>query len=255
MSAIGSGASAGLLFLGLLLFLEGGRRLGARKEAAAEGAGGPFGAVEGAIFGLLGLMIAFTFSGAAARLDTRRAQIVQETNAIGTAYLRLDLLPPPARDALRAQFREYVASRLATYRKLPDVAAARAELDRSRGLQDRIWTEAVEAARKEPTSTAVLLLPALNEMFDITTTRLAAMQMHPPAIVFAMLGVLALVSALLAGYGMARVGSRPFLHPIAFAAILAATVYVIIDMEYPRAGLIQVRDFDRLLEEIHEGMR
>ena len=82
------------LFLGMLLFLEVGRRLGLRRRApAAEGTAAEGRVVEGAVFGLLGLLVAFTFSGAAARFDTRRQLIVEETNAIGTAYLRLDLLP------------------------------------------------------------------------------------------------------------------------------------------------------------------
>ena len=85
------------LFFGILLFLEVGRRIGIRRITNdTEGARAGTGAVEGAVFGLLGLLIAFTFSGAASRFDTRRQLIVEETNVIGTAYLRLDLLPSDA---------------------------------------------------------------------------------------------------------------------------------------------------------------
>src|SRR5499426_1470262 len=102
------------LFLGILLLLEVGRRMGIRRIAKeAEGARAGVGAVEGAVFGLLGLLIAFTFSGAASRFDTRRQLIVEETNAIGTAYLRLDLLPAATQPALREHFRRYVEARLA----------------------------------------------------------------------------------------------------------------------------------------------
>src|SRR5262245_16132661 len=93
---------AGSLFIGMLLLLETGRRLSLRQlaqEGAAERAG--FGVIEGAVFALLGLLIAFTFSGAAARFDTRRQLVVEEANAIGTAYLRLDLLPATAQPQLR----------------------------------------------------------------------------------------------------------------------------------------------------------
>jgi hypothetical protein len=82
------------LFLGMLLLLETGRRLGVRRLASdPEGARAGTGTVEGAVFALLGLLVAFTFSGAASRFDQRRDLIVEETNDIGTAYLRLDLLP------------------------------------------------------------------------------------------------------------------------------------------------------------------
>jgi hypothetical protein len=96
------------LFLGMLLFLEIGRRIGVRRmkddsEAGAEG----IGAVDGAVFAVLGLLIAFTFSGATARFDSRRQLIVEETNDIGTAYRRLDLLPAHAQPALRDSFRRY----------------------------------------------------------------------------------------------------------------------------------------------------
>ncbi len=92
------------LFLGMLLLLEVGRRIGGRRMAKdPAGALAGIGAVEGAVFGLLGLLIAFTFSGAGTRFDTRRQLVVEETNAIGTAYLRLDLLPAALQPALRVR--------------------------------------------------------------------------------------------------------------------------------------------------------
>ena len=199
---------AGLLalgvFIGMVILQEVGRRVGHRRLVRdPEGARAGVGAIDGAVFGLLGLLIAFTFSGAAARFDTRRQLVVEEANAIGTAYLRLDVLPHEAQPALRDTFRRYVEARLEAYRKLPDLAAAKAELARATVLQGEIWAQAVAACRAaSPQPAAMLLLPALNAMIDITTTRTMAGQMHPPAIIFAMLIVLALTGALLAGVGM-----------------------------------------------------
>ena len=224
------------LFLSMLLFLEVGWRVGIRRRAKdAEGAAAGVGAVEGAIFALLGLLIAFTFSGASARFDTRRQLIVEETNDIGTAYLRFDLLSADVRPVLQERFRHYVDARLAVYRKLPDMAAAKEELAKATKLQGEIWSQAVAACREAPTPQAtMLLLPALNAMIDITTTRTMAAQMHPPAIIFVMLFGLGLASALLAGYGMASATSRSWLHMLGFAAAMAVAVYVILDLEYPR---------------------
>jgi hypothetical protein len=246
------------LFLGMLLLLETGRRLGVRRLANdPEGARAGTGAVDGAVFALLGLLVAFTFSGAASRFDERRNLIVEETNDIGTAYLRLDLLPASAQPALRDLFRRYVDSRLEVYRKLPDLEAAMAELARSIGLQGEIWSRAVVACRMEgaPPSAAMLLLPALNQMIDITTTRTMAAQMHPPVVIFALLFGLALAAALLAGYGMAGGRSRSWVHMVGFAAVMAAAVNVIIDIEYPRLGLIQVAAFDQSLVDLRDSMK
>ena len=105
------------------------------------------GSLEAAVFALLGLLIAFTFSGALTRFDVRRGQVVDEANAIGTAYLRIDLLPPAAQPRLRETFRNYVDARIATYRKLPDLQAAQRELALSQALQADIWAQAVAATR------------------------------------------------------------------------------------------------------------
>ena len=245
------------LFLGMVRLLEAGRRLGLRRRAHdAEGAAAGGRVVEGAVFGLLGLLVAFTFSGAAARFDIRRQLIVEETNAIGTAYLRLDLLPPAAQPALRGRFRQYVEARLAAYRQLPDIVAAQAEERRATQMQGDIWRQAVAACQEAGVPHAtMLLLPALNAMLDITTTRTLATRMHPPTIIFGMRFGLALASALLAGYGMAGTPSHRWLHMLAFAAVIAAVVYVMLDLEYPRLGLIRFQAFDQALVELRQSMQ
>ena len=245
------------LFLGMLLFLEIGRRVGTRRmKEDSETAGEGVGAVDGAVFALLGLLLAFTFSGASSRFDTRRQLIVEETNDIGTAYLRLDLLPPSAQPALRESFRRYLDARIEVYQKLPDIAAARESLAKANELQGQIWRQAVAASRAEgaPPAAPILLLPALNTMIDITTTRTLATQMHPPTIVFVMLFGLALAASLLAGYGMTGSKVRGWFHMLGFALVIAVAVYVIMDVEYPRLGLIRVDAFDQALIDLRESM-
>src|SRR5580704_121962 len=110
---------ASCLLLVILASLEVGRRIGIhRRKADPEGASAGLGAIEGAVFGLMGLLIAFTFSGAAARFDGRRQLVGEEANAIGTAYLRIDLLPQSAQPTLREDFRNYLDARFASYREL-----------------------------------------------------------------------------------------------------------------------------------------
>ena len=238
------------LFLGMLLFLEIGRRIAIRRMKEDAGAAGEgIGAVDGAVFALLGLLIAFTFSGASSRFDTRRQLIVEESNDIGTAYLRLDLLPADLQPALRESFRRYLDARIEVYRKLPDIAAAKESLAKANELQKQIWRQAVGASRTEgaPLAASILLLPALNAMIDITKTRTMASLMHPPTVVFVMLFGLALAASLLAGYGMTGSKVRRWFHMLGFALVVAFTVYVIMDIEYPRFGLIRVDAFDQAL--------
>ena len=239
------------------MLLEVGRRIGARRlakegEAAAKG----FGAIEGAVFALLGLILAFSFSGALTRFDARRHLVVAEANNIGTAFLRIDLLPVDAQAPMRDLFRRYLDSRIETYRKLPDMEAVKAELARSVKLQSEIWSLAVSSSQKLPTPQAtMLLLPALNAMIDITTTRTEAARLHSPPIIWVMLGALTFACALFAGYDMASRKHLNLLHSAAFAVVLAVTVYVIIDLEYPRIGLIQMSDSDQVLVDLRESMK
>src|SRR5262245_21036020 len=130
----------GALLAGILLSVEAGRQIGIRHwSRVPENARSPSTTVEASILALLGLLIAFTFYGAASRFDTRRNLIVEEANAIQTAYLRLDLLPPEAQAELREDFRSYLRSRLAVYQKVPDIQGVNAELGRSSILQKEIW--------------------------------------------------------------------------------------------------------------------
>jgi hypothetical protein len=239
------------MFAAMLACLEIGHRIGLRRAARDPESAGA-GVVDGAVFALLGLLIAFTFSGAATRFDQRRALIVEEANAIGTAYLRIDVLPAAAQGDLRDAFRRYVDARVAVYAAMPDLGKAKAELARANRLQQEIWTKAVAASAGS--QAMVLVLPALNQMIDITTTRTMAAQMHPPLVIFGLLCGLALLGALLAGHAMAGKG-RNWLHTATFAAALAGAVYVILDLEYPRLGLIRVDAFDAVLVELRESMR
>lgn len=244
------------LFGGILFLLEAGRRIGVRRTARdAEGARAGTGAVEGAVFGLMGLLIAFTFSGAASRFDARRQLVTEEANNIGTAWLRLDLLPTGSQPALRASFRRYVDARLEVYQTLPNLEGAMAALGRANALQGEIWSQAVAACKEGPPSGAMLLLPALNQMIDITTTRTMAAKTHPPRVIFAMLVVLTLISALLAGYGMAAAKTRSWIHMLGFAFVMAAAVYIILDLEHPRMGLINIHATDQVLVDLRQSMK
>jgi len=247
----------GGLFLGMLFLLEIGRRIGINKfKSDPDGSQKGISAVEGAVFGLLGLFIAFTFSGAVSRWDARRNLITEEVNDIGTAFLRIDLLPAEKQAEMKDLFRFYIDTRIETYKYGDTKSLVQANLDLSAKLQNEIWSLAIASSKSAGASVdaAKLLLPALNAMIDITTTRVVASQTHPPIIVFYLLYLMSLMSALLAGYGMSGSKTRNFLHMAVLAAIISITVYVILDIEYPRSGLFRLNAVDQHLVDLRKSM-
>lgn len=248
--------SAAALFLGVLLCLRIGWRVGRRRLAElGENSHAGLGSVEGMVFAMVGLLIAFTFTGAANRFDTRRDLISQQVNAIGTAWLRLDLLDPSTAGALRELFREYVDGILAVGNTAAVPEASARHLAAVADTEARIWKRCLEAVQSDPGRPLVQgLLPAINAMFDLTQMRVLSARHHPPLAIYLMLGFLILVSALLAGFAMARTPRQSPLHVIGFAAVMALSVYLILDLEYPRLGLIQIGKFDQALRELRASM-
>jgi hypothetical protein len=240
-----------------MISLEIGYRVGRgsltkRPEHAHEG----IGVIEAAVFALLGLLLGFSFAGGTSRLDAKRQLIVQEANAIGTAYLRLDELPTDEQPEVRRLFREYLDARLRVYEMLPNLEAAEQELEQVKELQKQIWLRVVAASRNDSTQNiARLLLPAINEMIDVTTARTVAMNTQLPRLIFLLLTAVALVSGLLAGYAMAKRRSRSWLHMLLYSAVIAVTVYAVLDLEYPRFGLIRLDAADKALVQLRESMR
>ena len=240
----------------LALFAIGTRSAARRLAQSSDKSAVDGGVIDASVFGLLGLLLAFTFSGAASRFDHRRELITKEVNAIGTAWLRIDMLPPSTQPAIRDGFRRYLDARIGAYAKLPDEAAAFRELQRAQEEQASVWAKAVAVCRTDSGAPArMLLLPSMNEMFDLAEERTMAIRVHPPGVIWIMLVVLALIGSLLAGYAMPTSKHRDWLHILAFVGTTALAIYVIIDLEYPRRGLIQVKDFDRAMVELRSSMR
>lgn len=245
------------LFFGIVLALGVGRYLGRRNSSdKTESSHIRLTAVETAVFGLMGLLIAFTFSGAASRYELRRQQIVNEANAISSAYLRIDLLPSQAQPALREKFRLYLEARISAFRVLPDIEASSKHIAVAASLHQDIWAGATAALRESPPQATLLMVPALNEMSNLTTERAIAALTHTPMVILFMLVILGCACSLLAGYAMASMGPRQVtVHTITFAFILTSTVYVILDLDFPRFGLIQLDFADQALLDLRALMK
>lgn len=203
---------------------------------------------EGAVFTLMGLLVAFTFANASQRYDLRRAMITEEANAINTAYLRLDMLKSNERLILKQDFIAYINSRIATYQAIPNFDAVAIQLNKSKEIQAKLWQDAINACKNSTIPIApMLILPAINTMFDIANTRTSYTYFHPHYLIFVLLLFVALLSAFLTGYGMTRKGAWNAIHVIAFVLIITITIYIIIDLEYPRLGIITENKFDMQL--------
>ena len=243
-----------VVLVGMVGFQLLGRWYAARR-APNERPGSGTSAIEASVFALLGLLVAFSFSGSETRLQIRRDLIVKEADAIGTAYLRLDLLPEADRPALKEEFRQYVGARIHYYQELLDRSGARADRARSDELQRRIWTGSLRAASRGDAPVRLLLVPALNEMFDVTTQRDAALRMHIPIVIFFFLCLLSFTCAFLAGVDMAPPEALSLFHVFAFAAAMALTSYVILNIEFPRAGFVRLGYLDALLAQLQASMQ
>lgn len=253
---IASVLTAVSLFLGMLAFVQLGRMQGRRSlRATPDTSRAGIGVIEGAVFALMGLLIAFSFSSAAARFEGRRALIVQDAVAIGTAYQRLDLLPEPYRTTLRTKFRELVDSRIRISQNAADSDAVARELQYTYDYEKAIWNLAIEGCRTPEAATSRnLILPPINAVFDLGAERYAASRTHIPATIMGFLIFLLMAGSFLAGFGLAASPGKNRVHSIAFAGILASAVYVIIDLEHPRVGLITLDEYDETMVELRKTM-
>ena len=192
-----SSAVAIAFFVGSLILMNFGSRLGAMRLArgGAQALTG-LAAAEGAVFALMGLVLAFAISGALQRFDERKQLVLQEANAVGTAYDRLDFLQNDVRSKLKAKFRDYVGARIELYRQPATFSLSggaelfsREQQAKILALKSEIWNEAVAACSMASTSAAgcLLVTQSLNTVFEAARLRLGANERHPPQIIYVML--------------------------------------------------------------------
>ncbi|MBX3359269.1 MAG: hypothetical protein KF745_12680 [Phycisphaeraceae bacterium] len=234
-------AISALLLFGLFGSVELGLWLGRlrydREGDAVGRAGSQFGAVQGALLGLLGLLLGFSFAGSASRFIDRQDYITREANAIGTAYLRADVLDPLNRAELQNSLREYWRNR--TTLLTTPISQAPPVMDEMERLHNRMWAAAIDGVERKP-SVTMAVLPAINEIIDLHAARNAAAIRHLPIPVLTLLVTSAVICLAIVGYSDSAQGGRHRLAHWAFALLIAGTLWVIIDLDYPRHGLIRL---------------
>lgn len=213
-------------------------------------------AVEGAVFALFGLLLAFTFSGAISRYDDHRKIVVEEANAIGVAYLRLDLLPTDSQPALRQTFRDYAAIREHRFDDKPDSQQSIDAANQTDRVLKDIWTRSLAAANSpgaSPDATR-LLVPALNAMIDITAVRKNSYNMHPPDVVFLLLFLFSAGCAFTAGVSMDP-AKHHWIYTLLLALTVSFTIYATLEIEYPRFGFIHLPNQGEIYDDLNEIMK
>ncbi len=230
------------LFICMLLAMEIGYRSSRRRQARTAEAVTQANAVLAAMLGLLALLLAFTFSAALQRYEDRSQTVVAEANAIGTTYLRARLLPREMHDEVQALLRQYLDVRIQEGR----VDATEPELHESllreaRLMEEQLWSHAVRAAELDKSVvTSGLFIQSLNELIDTSATRDASLNRQVPEVVlFLMLATIVLTTATL-GYASGIAGHRVTLAAFVLVILIGLVVYLIIDLDRPRRGAIQV---------------
>jgi hypothetical protein len=246
-----------LLVVSANIGLRLGRRADRRDRAinpstADEPTHPKFNVIESAMLALLGLLIGYSFSGAIDRYAQRQDLIVNEANAIGTGFLRADLLPRQERDIVRTGLREYVDLRIQLFERI-DQGESAALLQRMHAIQSQIWNAAInglrpafihEADRLAPLQAeyAEAVLDPLNETFDLLELRNSAVRRHIPALVVLVLSASAMASVGAVYYGLSEANKRVRGYAAVLTALIGASLWVTFDLDYPRAGLIRADD-------------
>jgi len=209
------------------------------------------GSINGALLALLGLILAFSFSMASSRFDTRRQLVIEEANNIGTAILRTDIYPDSIKTLLKTNMKAYLEERIAFYETGMDLQKAIVHFKKADSIGKKIWSITANYAKIDNiTSRTSELIPALNAMIDITTTRRAAGVATIPDSIMYFLFTLCVCSAFLLGYDNKR--KIDWVILIGFSIMLSITVFTIIDLDRPRSGLINMDGPNQKIVELRE---
>jgi hypothetical protein len=243
MYEVNTALIATLLFVSMAVAMEVGYRIGlGRKVSANEDRKTHINAIQSSILGILALLLGFTFSLSLQRYDSRSEAVVNEANAIGTAWLRAQLLPVAERAPSQDLLRRYLDLRVEAGAIPLDQRAARgALLARAAETQTALWALAAQAADADPNTVRTgLYIRSLNEMIDSFGRRDTALNRHVPETVLLLLYATFLMAGAIVGFASGVAGHRPSLVAHIMVVLIVVLVFVILDLDRPRRGLIEV---------------
>lgn len=227
-----------LLVVGAFLASEIGYRLGRHYGPQGDAFDKQLGMISGATFALVAFLIGFGFAGAGTRYVDRLDLVVKEANALGTAWLRADALPQPARGELKEALRQYTASRLELL-EVRDRPQALALLAKVGPQHERLWDIALKGTAGNP-QLMLVVMPSLNEVIDLHTSHLSAARRHIPTAIMVTLLLSTALALALASFGNGQAGRRFPILNFMYGLALAAAVWMTLDLDHPRHGTIQI---------------
>ncbi|TNC81354.1 MAG: hypothetical protein C9356_09645 [Oleiphilus sp.] len=234
---------AGILFFAIVLCSEAGFKVGCYVQARTDDEVKALtGSVQASILGLLALLLGFTFSMSMQRFDSRNMALIDETNAIGTAVLRVELLPDNLREEAKLLFLEYVELRVAIGQlDLTRQEARRSYDEKIFQTQNALWQLAVNATDIDPRPvTTGAFIKSLNDVIDTQGKRNALLQMHVPEAVLLLLFIVFVSSGGIMGYSSGLSGKRISVPLLLVSLLITLIVFIIIDLDRPKRGVIQV---------------
>ena len=208
--------------------------------------------IEGSLLGLLALLLAFTFGMSASRYESRRAVMLSEANNIGTVILRCDLYPDSTRNKLRTYLKEYVEVRIAYFQAGTDDTKERNAIQATEKWDGMIWSTVAEASKvKDNLVASNQMVPALNAMIDIVTTRNAEKNATVPDSILWLLFLLCIISSFILGFQKST-SRNPYIISIVFALMVCACIQVIIDLDRPRQGFINMQGTNQYIVDLRK---
>jgi hypothetical protein len=232
----------GLAMLAALLLVHELGFQGGRRTDVGEASGDGKGHLVASALALLALMMAFTFSAAQDRFNLRQRMVVEEANAVGTTYLRIQALDPPARDALSREMLQYAQVRGGFFAASSDPDRLAENTKQTSALQDQMWAEVVSAVRTNsvPTLNAPFV-QTVNDMFDLAASRRAALDARVPLSIIRMLVIYALAAAAIMGFAGGSSKDRRY-GAVSTAVLLLLTMAfcLILDLDRPSSGTVQI---------------
>lgn len=206
-------------------------------------------AIQGGILGLLALLLGFTFNMALQRFDNRSHAVIKEANTIGTALLRTKLLPKPFDTQTENLIYQYVDLRLDISNvDLTQIEECRAINLKTDKIQNEIWNIAIKAAEVDPRPvTTGYFINSLNDVIDARGERNAILQRHVPEVILFLLFIVFIIGGALMGYTSGLGKKRAYIPTIMFTLLIVLVVFIIIDLDRPKRGIIKIKQ-DSMLE-------
>ena len=213
------------------------------------------GSIEGSILGVMSLLLGFTFSLAVSKFEARRHLIVEEANELGTAILRCDMYPDSIRNPLRADFKEYVEKRIAYFDAGSDEDKISQEIKNAEVISARLWKRVTFYSNDlDFRIRSQQMIPVLNNVIDIVTTRDAMRLSKVPPLVLYTLLMLVLIAAFLLGSDY-KGHKRNFTLVIGYALVMTLTLNLISELNHPRKGVINLNIVEQKMVNLRELVR